>query len=349
MTIFDDNNQEDVLSNINVLPDELLLDIFKCLPLETLLSCENVCKRWNKLAQDPSVWKRIVLIYSGKPGQSEISEKNLDIITSHCEYILCLKIQYVYDYSVIKSLIDQCSNLLSLELVMCRVGKEFEHDILKWPKLRKFSLKNSILLMNNLDLLIRFDKFKELNYIALSEFGLNSDNCNTLLQCSHLSNIFIEKIKDLDLEFIKLLILSRQRLLKTLHIYGGNSVDNTVLQLLSQCPQLKDLAIIRCESLSDEGLISLTSLKKIDHLQIWNNINFSELCLLKTLGSPALLTLKSLSLSRIQNVTPVIVDLISEYYKNLKFLALYQCPRIINTDYERQLKSKFRNIDVVLF
>ncbi|XP_045767192.1 F-box/LRR-repeat protein 2-like [Maniola jurtina] len=347
MTISDNNDEGSCA--INGLPDELLLYIFKCLPLETLLACENVCKRWTKLAQDSTVWKRIVLIYSGKPGQSEISEKNLDIITSHSEYIYCLKIQYVYNYSVIKSVIDQCKNLISLELVMCRVGKEFEDDILKWPKLRKISLKNSILLLNNLDLLIQFDKFKELNYLALSDFGLNSNNCFTLLQCNHLSHIFIEKIRDLDVDFIKILILSRQSILEILHIYGGSSVNDSILQLLSQCPQLKDLAIIRCESLSDGGLLSLTSLKRIEHLQIWNNNNFSELAFLKTLSSSALLPLESLSLSRIQNVTPAIVDLISEHYKNLKFLALYQCPNIINTDYERQLKSKFRNIDVVLF
>lgn len=347
MTISEDKEEESCF--INNLPDELLLDIFKCLPLDTLLSCENVCRRWKKLAQDPAVWKRIVLVYSGKPGQSEISEKNLDIITSHAECIYCLKIQYVYNYSVIKSVMEQCENLISLELVMCRVGKEFEDDILKWPKLRKINLKNSILLSNDLDLSVQFDNFKELNYLALSDFGLNFSNCYSLLQCNHLSHIYIEKIRDLDLDFIKMLILSRQKLLETLHIYGGNSVDDSVLELLSQCPQLKDLAIIRCESLSDGGLLSLTSLKRIDHLQLWNNNNFSELALLKTLGSPALYMLESLSLSRIQNVTPVIVDLISEYYKNLKFLALYQCPNIINTDYERQLKSKFRNIDVVLF
>ncbi|XP_023934854.2 F-box/LRR-repeat protein 7 [Bicyclus anynana] len=346
MTI-DEN--EVVLNYINGLPDELLLDIFKRLPLETLLTCEHVCKHWNKLAKDPAVWKHILLIYSGKPGQSEISEKNLDIITSNPEYVYRIKIQYVYNYSVIKSVIEHCFKLTSLELVMCRISKEFEEDILKWPNLRKISLKNSILLSSEVDFLIKFDKFKRLNYLALSDFGLNSLNCETLLQCDYLTHIAIEKIKDLDLDFIKKLILSKQRLLKTFHIYGGSSVDDSVLQLLAQCTELKDLAIIRSESLTDRGLKCLMSLQRIEHLQIWNNNNFSDLALLTALESPALITLTSLSLSRIQNITPVIVDLISDSYKNLKFLALYQCPRIINTDYERQLKSKFRNIDVVLF
>ncbi|XP_046967012.1 F-box/LRR-repeat protein 7-like [Vanessa cardui] len=346
MTVY---NCDESSNQINILPDELLIYIFKFLPLDTILCCENVCKRWKKLACDQALWRRIVLIYSGKPGQTEVSDKNLEIISTHSEYICCLKIQYVYSYPSIKSVIDQCKNLISLELVMCRIGEEFVNDILNWPKLKKLSLKNSILLSGDKDLIIPFDKFQHLNYLALSDFGLYSFNCKSLLKCSHLSHILIEKVKNLEPHFINELISCQQKILETFHIYGGNSVDDNSLKQLSNCSHLKDLAIIRCENLTDAGLVTLISLKGIDHVQLWNNTNFSELALLRTLGSSTFINLQSLSLSRIQNITPVIVDLISEYYKNLKFLALYQCPRIINTDYEKQLKSKFRNIDVVLY
>lgn len=347
MTIPSDENQ--VADKVNILPDELLIHIFKYLPLDTILSCENVCRRWRKLALDPAIWRRIVLVYSGKPGQTEVSEKNLSIISSHKDYIYCIKVQYVYCYSTIKSVIEQCKNLISIELVMCRISKEFEDDIVQWPKLKKINLKNSILLVNNVDLLIQFNLYKELKYLALSDFGLTTTNCDTLLCCNHLSHIFIEKIKHLEISFMKELIISQMNILETLHIYGGDSIDDNTFKLMSKCPLLKDLAIIRCENLTDKGLISLTCLKSLDHIQIWNNTHFTEIALLKTLGCPSMISLKSLSLSRIQNITPGIVDIISEYYKNLKFLALYQCQRIINTDYEKQLKSKFRNIEVVLY
>lgn len=341
-----DENNYDLIEH---LPDEIIILIFKNLPLESILTCENVCKRWRKLSRDASLWRHIVIVYSGKPGQSEVSERNLEIISTHGKYIYCLKLQYVYSYATIKSITANCDYITSLELVMCRVTKEFEEDILRWPNLKKLNLRNSLLMTSKDDLIVKYDYFKELNYLALSDFGLNPFNCDALLNCNHLSHILIEKIKDLDVDYIKKLILSKQNTLVTFHIYGGDAVDDKCLALLAQCPALKDLAIIRCENLTDVGLLALSNLRTIQHLQIWNNTNFTELALLKTLGSNIFIKLESLSLSRIRNITPVIVDIISEYYKSLKFLALYQCPHIVMTDYEKQLKSKFRNIDVVLY
>ncbi|XP_068624869.1 F-box/LRR-repeat protein 7-like [Battus philenor] len=339
---------EAVSEGLGVLPNELLLSVFKFLPLETLLSCENVCRRWRKLARDPSLWKNLVVVYSRQPGSSEVSEKNLQLINTHSQYIFCLKLHYIHNYQHIKSIMEKCENLISIELIMCQIGEEFEDDIKKWPNLKKMSLKNSLFLPKK-ELLINFNQFKQLNFLVLSDFGLSSLNCNTLLHCPYLSHLFIDKIKNLALGYMKQLILSKQDRLITLHIYGGDHIDDNCLQLISQCPILRDLAITRCENLTDEGLISLVNLKKIERLQIWNSTIFSETNLLRTLSSPNLKNLQSLCLSRIKNISPTVVDVISEYYTNLKFLALYQCPKIINTDYEKQLKSKFHNIDVVLY
>lgn len=345
-------NYEEDSSAIDILPDEILLYIFKLLPVDFIIACEHVCHRWRRLARDSSVWRPIHIVYSGKPGQSDVSKKNLEIIATHGELIHHIKLQYVYGYQYVKAIIDNCENLLSLELVMCRICIDFEEDIKKWPQLKKLNLKNCLLLLTTEtkdDLVIQYDYFKDLNHIELADFGLGPENCYSLLKCQHLTHILIEKIKNLDAEFVETLISTKQNMLVTLHLYGGNSINDHCLHLISQCPMLKDLAIIRCESLTDQGLVTLANLQKIEHLQLWNNVHFCEANLLQTLSSKNLVKLESLSLSRIANISPVIVDIISEYYKNLKFLAVYQCPRIINTDYEKQLKSKFRNIDVVLY
>lgn len=349
MSVISCCNKDNFSSPIDTLPEEMMIAILKLLPLEDVITCENVCRKWKKLARDSALWRHISIVYSGKPGQSEVSERYLEIIDTHRECIHNLKLQYIYSYPKLISVVEKCPNLVKLELVMCRVCKEFEDDVKQWLRLKKLNMKNSVLLTSNEDLAIQFDHFKSLNFLSLSDFGLSSINCNSLLFCNSLCHIFIEKIRGLSLDFMKELILSKQKILLTLHIYGGDAVDNECIHLLSDCTQLRDLAIIRCENLTDAGLLSLIKLKELVHLQIWNNINFSEYNLIRTLGSDSLKQLQTLSLSKIGNISPLIVDLISEYYKKLKFLALYQCPRIINTDYENQLKSKFRNIDVVLY
>ncbi|KAJ8719018.1 hypothetical protein PYW07_016574 [Mythimna separata] len=338
--------EEIVLNKIDSLPDELLINIFKYLPLDTILECENVCSRWQQLARDGALWREIGFVYSGKPGQSEVSERNLQIILTHGECIRCLKIQYVYSYSMIKSIIEQCPNIISIELVMCRICKDFENDIMNWPNLRKINLKNSLVLMNNVDVLVPYDHFKNLNYLGLSDFGLPAATRDSLLRCNNLSHIFIEKVKNLDLEYVKNLIVSKMQILIAFHIYGGEAIDDECLSMLSRCHSLQDLAIVHCENLTDAGLLKLADLKQIQRLQIWNNKMFTENNLHRTLSSPNLVKVVSLSLSRIANISPKIVDVITENYKNLKFLALYQCS--VNTDSERQLKVKFRHIDVVL-
>lgn len=340
---------EVVSEDINILPDEMILYIFKLLPLDDILACENVCQRWMNLARDMTLWRNIQIEYSENPSAlNKVNAKNLDIIQSHCKYISCIKLQYIYSYPVLISILDKCDNLVSLELAMCRINKDFEVDVTRWPNLKKLSMNNSILLHGG-DLNIQYDQFKYLKRLWLSEFGLNPKNSKSLLCCKYLTEISIKKIRGLDLEFTMNLILAQQNILEILHIYGDKAVNDECLKMLSHCSLLKDLTIIRCENLTDEGLLALTNLKHLRRLQIWNNNTFTEASLLRTLGNPAIITLQSLSLSRIRNISPAIVDVISEYYKKLKFLAMYQCPRITDTDYKKQLKSKFRNIDVVLY
>ncbi|XP_004930600.1 S-phase kinase-associated protein 2 isoform X1 [Bombyx mori] len=336
-------------SFIEMLPDEVLIAIFKYLPLDCLLVCENVSQRWKRLARDTAVWRCIYLTYSAKHDKVKESQKTLQVIGTHSECIHNLKLQYMHTYSSIRMLLEKCDNIFSLDLCMCRIEKEFERDVEKWSNLKKLSLKNCVFYPSDGDLIIQYDKFKGLNTLELPEFGLSRANCNTLLDLKNLCHIEIEKINNLGTEYIMQLILSKQNILVTFHIYGGDDVNDECLILLSKCPLLQGLSIIHCENLKDEGILALGNLKVIEQLQISNNERFSEASLLKTFGSPSMVKLNRLSLAKIKNVTPAVVDCISEYYKNLKCLALYQCPRIVNSDYEKQLRAKFRKIGVVLY
>lgn len=240
-----------------------------------------------------------------------------------------------------------CSNLQSLEIIMCRIQVEIEEDLKQWPYLKKLNLKNSML-KSNRPLLLPLDYFRHLNFLGLSDFGLTPENCDSLLLCTHLNHILIEKIQCLDLEYIKTLIRTKQQTIETLHIYGGESVDDDCMFMLAQCPSLKDLSILRSDRLTDRGLDGIALFEPITHLQIWNNQVFTEEKIYETLQQVNLRKLRRLSLSRIANVTGSIVDIVCEYYTSLTFMALYQCPKVVHSNYDKQLKAKFKNIVTVM-
>ena len=61
--------QERVLSLIErILPDELLLECFKRLPLQSLAYCRCVCREWHGIANDRNLWKIMCrTLYSEEP------------------------------------------------------------------------------------------------------------------------------------------------------------------------------------------------------------------------------------------------------------------------------------------
>lgn len=41
----------------SLIPENVLVRIFKCLTVEDILSCSETCKRWNFISQDSILWK----------------------------------------------------------------------------------------------------------------------------------------------------------------------------------------------------------------------------------------------------------------------------------------------------
>ena len=50
------------VENINLLPDEILLNVFSLLDKRNLQIARLVCKKWEKLSTDDSIWTRILKI-----------------------------------------------------------------------------------------------------------------------------------------------------------------------------------------------------------------------------------------------------------------------------------------------
>lgn len=49
--------EEQKPSSLYEIPDECLVEVFRSLDLDVLLSCGYVCKRWQQIALDESLWK----------------------------------------------------------------------------------------------------------------------------------------------------------------------------------------------------------------------------------------------------------------------------------------------------
>lgn len=323
--------------NINILPKELIVHILNFLPIEDILRCESVCNLWKTLSQNYTIWKKFVIVYTHDPYHSRVNDRNLQLMKTHTQLIYCIKLQYIYDYSYLISLLKNFKNIISLEFISCQVNKDFAKRIKVWPTLRTLSFKNSPM---EEECMFDFNKMPYLKYLALEYCGLSTVNFDSLLSCN-LSHIFIDQILDLTKENILNLITARQEHIRSFRIYGGDSVDDNCLQLLGKCKLLSNLGIVKCGNLTDKGLTSLASLRSLRHLMLWHNNKFSERALLTTFSNPNLHKIVTLGLVKIDRMSPVIVDMISEKYKSLSSIVLSAGSGFV-TDYEGQMAYKFR-------
>ena len=69
------------------LPAEVALNVFKWLPKCSLAKCARVCKRWNRLTQDESLWRRLdrglTTVPAGVIGQVKNRESTSGIMVSN--------------------------------------------------------------------------------------------------------------------------------------------------------------------------------------------------------------------------------------------------------------------------
>ena len=74
-------------ANWSLIPEDILVSIFKSIPVKDILSCSEACKRWNFVSQDSVLWKykfqtdfKLKKNISRKPGRP----KGSVIITKSC-------------------------------------------------------------------------------------------------------------------------------------------------------------------------------------------------------------------------------------------------------------------------
>lgn len=141
------------------LAEELILQIFKWLPKKALLRCNLVCKQFNRVAQDDSLWTRLdlgcrnirktalgTILNKGviilRLSQAEIGEPIFDTL-KHEDNI---KLQYldlsmaVISTNALASLLAKCRQLIKLSLEHVTVSTDVCYEIAKNKNLEALNM-----------------------------------------------------------------------------------------------------------------------------------------------------------------------------------------------------------------
>lgn len=334
---------------INDLPNEILIYIFSMIDFESLLAVAKVCARWQQLCLTPCVWDNTRLIVCMK-NYIRISESIVPFVAKYLKHV---KLQYFKLYSQVRaSLISYCPNLTHLEISISQVDSCIFDDLGNWPNLRFLSFRNSLIVQSpenangNFVYHLPFEKLKNLETLVLSNFALTQNSLYSMLLCTNLVSINMEKMKNIPAEFLESLLRSKESSLKALHIYG-DTLNDDIMRNISSCRALQVLHIMTCKTLFDSSLLHLYRLKNLHSLKLRHGY-FSTSALLAYFSNNTFQNLTYLSLSRCLHVTMQVAKAIKTSAPNLQELSFYLCPFIITPQFNRNELEKMFNIQLLL-
>ncbi|XP_063541335.1 F-box/LRR-repeat protein fbxl-1-like [Cydia strobilella] len=334
---------------INDLPNELLIYIFSKIDFESLLAVAKVCMRWQQLCLTPCVWDNTRLIVCMK-NYVRISE---NIVPFVAKYLKNVKLQYFKLYSQVRaSLISYCPNLTRLEISISQVDSCIFDDLQYWPNLKFLSFRNSLIVQNpenangNFVYHLPFEKLKNLQTLVLSNFALTHGSLYSMLECSSLVSINMEKMKNIPADFLESLLRTKQATLEALYIYG-DTLNDDIVRYISNCKALQVLHVMTCKTLFDSSLLHLNRLKFLHSLKLRHGY-FSTTALLGYFTNNLFQHLTYLSLSRCPHVTMQVARAIKASAPNLEEMSFYLCPFICAPGFNRGELENMFNIQLLL-
>ncbi|XP_077285229.1 F-box and leucine-rich repeat protein 13-like [Arctopsyche grandis] len=313
--------------NIDDLPPEILSEIFSHLSFEDIIIAQNVSHRWNHIFLNSTIWHNInVTCDSDKANY-------LDLITKICDYADLIKnitIRGMKSEGSINSLMQNCTELNKMHMIMCRFNESTIHNVRNLKNLTVLWIKNCYVLKKlegNQDWDIDFSALTNLKNLLLSDFGLSDRNFDGLLLCDKIVYLDIRKIKNVSQDNIRKILAQSKTRLKALGLYGGESYNDLLMEYISECSKLKSLSILRCDNLTDKSLVHLNKINPVK-LELWNNNNFTDKSLYGVFSNEKWSDLEYLSLSKIRHVTKETLKLLSVRCTKLQFIGLYRCPEL---------------------
>lgn len=306
-------SEEDVFSKM---ADEIVLLVFRWLPKVTLAKCALVCKRWYRLCQDESLWKRLDLgLRTVPPGVvGQIMSRGCSVLRLARSTLVPPVFRNPATGQTTFS--SSLSKLQFLDLSMATVELSCLERILNSCRsLRKLSLEN-VPLSEACCLAIGLNPGLEVLHLAMCT-GFTLPGLNMILMgCANISELNLSWAELTEAE-VRLLCSSLTKKLERLCLAGYREKiqDADILNLVRCAPLLRELDV------SDATLLTAQTISLVvDHLP----------------------RLESLSTSRCYKITPS------------SYLLLRGCPTLLYLNVFRllrdlaleELKSKLPGIEI---
>ncbi|CAG9764742.1 unnamed protein product [Ceutorhynchus assimilis] len=249
----DKNNYFDLLS------DEVILQIFRWLPKNSLIEVGLCCRRFYGLSQDESLWTRMDV------SNRILEDGKLGIILSKQVIVLRLARTHIMHKAILPGCKaynpDFRSRLLYLDLSMSNISIETLILLFyKCRRLKKLSLENVPL---NDEVLIALSASKDIEVINFSMCrGIQENGLKHLLtNCRQIRELNIAWTY-LSSHSIKYVCENAPSTMDRINFSGCRKLmsDQHVASLVTSCPELRELDLSDCTAITGESVRQITAL-----------------------------------------------------------------------------------------
>lgn len=245
------------------LSDEILLDIFKWLPKKTLLRMATVCRRFNRCSRDETLWTRLDL------GLRTIRPGALEQIVRRGVLVIRLAQTSIQEPAFAPYTEVFRTRLQYLDLSMASITRSSLLTLLSHCRqLKKISLENIEL---DDDICAEIAKNEALEAVNLTmASGLTSNSVRLMMESlTSLSSLNISWT-DLSADAVTALVTHISPNLIRLNIAGCRRVlfDSHVATLQKRCPQLLELDLSDCNSLTPTVITAIMKFKMLEYLSV---------------------------------------------------------------------------------
>ncbi|EDV47766.1 S-phase kinase-associated protein 2 [Drosophila erecta] len=245
------------------LSDEILLDIFKWLPKKTLLRIATVCRRFNRCSRDETLWTRLDL------GLRTIRPGALEQIVRRGVLVIRLAQASIQEPAFAQLTEGFSARLQYLDLSMASITRSSLLILLsQCRQLKKLSLENTELDDTICAEIAKNEALEAVNLTMAT--GLTANSVRLMMESlTNLSSLNISWT-DLSADAVTALVTHISPNVIRLNIAGCRRVlfDSHVASLQNRCPQLLELDLSDCNSLTPTVITSIMKFKMLEYLSV---------------------------------------------------------------------------------